>query len=249
MDLWSACSEKIQPVSLTGTVLRLVESQEQVATNSLVSTLAAQKILEDLLEHTKPSLEVKAHGYHFLLFTPFRYPPLQHGSRFSASTEPSLFYGSKNVTTVLAEAAYYRFYFWLGMETAPSEKILSQHTLFAAHYSTSKALQLQHSPFDQYLDYLTDKTFYQDTQYLGLNMRENQIEAFEYVSARDNKKGINVALFYLHTLKSKRPEYSYPVLCETNEEQVQFYRRENEELYTFNKEQFCVNDMFPFPAS
>ena len=59
-----------------GRLLRLVESQEQVATNSLVRTLAEQALLEDLIEASKPPLPATGHGLHYLLATPFRYPPL-----------------------------------------------------------------------------------------------------------------------------------------------------------------------------
>ena len=49
-DIWEACSDRAVPVTLAGEVFRLVESQEQVATNSLVGTLAEQALLEDLIE-------------------------------------------------------------------------------------------------------------------------------------------------------------------------------------------------------
>ena len=55
-DIWAACSTRATPVTLGGTVLRLVESQEQVATHSLVRTLAEQALLEDLIEASKPKL-------------------------------------------------------------------------------------------------------------------------------------------------------------------------------------------------
>ncbi|HAN57222.1 MAG TPA: hypothetical protein DCQ77_13990, partial [Betaproteobacteria bacterium] len=51
---WSACLAASKPAKLSGVLLRLVESQEQVATNQLVSSLDRQAVLEDLLEATKP---------------------------------------------------------------------------------------------------------------------------------------------------------------------------------------------------
>ena len=49
-DIWAACVAQARPLKLAATILRLVESQEQVATNRLVATLAEQDLLEDMLE-------------------------------------------------------------------------------------------------------------------------------------------------------------------------------------------------------
>jgi len=49
-DIWATCAARAAPVTLVGEIFRIVESQEQVATNSLVRTLAEQALLEDLIE-------------------------------------------------------------------------------------------------------------------------------------------------------------------------------------------------------
>jgi hypothetical protein len=82
-------------------LLRIVESQEQIAMLSLVDDLAEQAVLEDLLEQTKPPLPAGAERLHDLLSTPFRYPPLRHSSRFGQRFEPSLFYGVRRLPTLL----------------------------------------------------------------------------------------------------------------------------------------------------
>lgn len=66
-------------------VYRMVESQEKVATMTLVDTL------DELIEETKPSIRHQK-PRHYLIQTPFRYPPLKHGSRFGSRFEPSIFY-------------------------------------------------------------------------------------------------------------------------------------------------------------
>src|SRR5512142_429329 len=119
---WEAKLAAARPGRLAGTLLRLVESQEQVATHQLVRSLERQAVLEDMLEATKPPWRKGSERLHYLLATPFRYPPLQHGSRFGTRSEPSLFYGSQETRTVLAEAAYYRFVFWHGMRPPPAGK-------------------------------------------------------------------------------------------------------------------------------
>jgi len=51
---WAARVAQAGPAPLAGELRRLVESQEEVATSRLVSSLARQAVLEDLLETTKP---------------------------------------------------------------------------------------------------------------------------------------------------------------------------------------------------
>ena len=119
MDIWAACSAAARPAPLRGTLVRLIENQEQVATQGLVDTLAEQALLEELLERSKPPRPPGTERLHYLLATPFRYPPLRHGSRFGAREDPSLFYGSRQLPGALAEGAYYRFVFFHGMTTPP----------------------------------------------------------------------------------------------------------------------------------
>ena len=106
--VWDACNGAQQIGSLKGTLYRLVESQEQVATLGYVDTLDEQALLEEMLESTKPVYREGLMTYHYLLSTPFRYPPLKWGSRFGAVHEPSIFYGGSTVDVTLAESAYYR---------------------------------------------------------------------------------------------------------------------------------------------
>ena len=112
--------EHIKP--LCGEVFRVAESQQKVATNTLVDTLAEQKMLEEMLDRVKPRIPKDCESFDYLIYTPFRYPPLKHGSRFGKKIHPSIFYGSYNVETAFAELAYYRFVYYDGMVTAPKKK-------------------------------------------------------------------------------------------------------------------------------
>ena len=82
-----------------GRAWRLVEAQHVVSTMKLVDDVAEQRLLEDLLEAAKPPLPAAAKGLHYLLATPFRYPPLPRGSRFRAAGEPGVFYGADALAT------------------------------------------------------------------------------------------------------------------------------------------------------
>ena len=78
--------------SFSAEVFRVAESQQKVATNTLVDTLEEQKLLEDMLDRVKPRIPKDCEHYDYLIYTPFRYPPLKHGSRFGEKIHPSLFY-------------------------------------------------------------------------------------------------------------------------------------------------------------
>ena len=248
-EIWAACSTRAAPVALHGDVHRLVESQEQVATRSLVRTLAEQALLEDLIESSKPGLPATAAGLHYLLATPFRYPPLPWGSRFGRRFEPSLFYGARTVATALAECAYYRFVFWSGMATPPTAALDTRHTMFRVGVSTTLGLQLQLAPFDAWQDQLTHPADYSATQALGSELRAAGIDAFEYRSARDPHGGINLALFTPRVFATSKPAVLDEWLCTTGADRVSYYSRHGGGIREFQKQEFTVNNGLPTPPA
>ena len=250
MDIWGHVKDRIELAEIQGDLLRVVESQEQVATLELVDDLNEQSILEELLETAKPAYRPGTETLHYLLATPFRYPPLAYGSRFGARHEPSLFYGSRLIETALAETAYYRFTFWLGMsEPPPSKKLVTQHTVFSARYRTSSGVQLQNAPFVEYIDALVDPVNYATTQQLGTAMREEGVGGFEYLSARDPNRGVNVALFRPEAMACTQPLSQQSWLCETSAEKVSFSSTELGAYSHFPVDTFMTGGAFPQPAA
>jgi hypothetical protein len=236
-------------VPLAGEVYRLVESQEQVATNALVRTLAEQALLEDLIDASKPPLPESARGLHYLLATPFRYPPLPWGSRFGHRFEPSLFYASRSTSTCLAESAYYRCVFWSGIATPPPAPLDTRHTLFSVPLRAARGLQLQHEPFDEFAAELTHRRDYVATQALGTALREAGVDAIEYTSARDPEGGTNVALFTPAALGADKPTILDEWLCSTSAEAVTYYSRTGGGVRAFPQHTFLVDGVLPLPAA
>lgn len=250
MDIWTKCRDRISPETMTNKLIRIVESQEQIATNNLVEDLEEQNLLEQMLEDTKPVIPAGAGKLHFLLATPFRYPPLKHGSRFGTRFESGLFYGSHTLTTAFAETAYYRFLFWYGMSLPPpSGKFVTQHTVFAIEYATDKGFKLQNKPFNDYEQQLIDPGDYSATQELGQAMRDFGIEAFEFKSARDQDHGLNAALFSPTALVSRQVLYQQQWLCDISPDRVSFYSYVNGNVYKYPLNSFMVNGRLPEPAT
>ncbi len=248
-DIWHSVTGNKFIQVIEGYGFRLVESQETVATMEIVSSLEKQSILENMLDlESKPEYRPGTEHLHYLLSSPFRYPPLKHGSRFGRQFEPSLFYGGASESVTLCESAYYKFYFYHDMEDAPDcNYIQSQHTLFKFRYKTEDGIKLQDSPFDVYEVKLRDPADYRMTQKLGFAMRNDDVKGFEYRSARDRQGNINIALFDTLSLASRKPINERSCLCQVNGDEVIFSIQRK--IIKFYIKQFLVNGSLPIPAA
>ena len=247
--LWESCKGRQQMKFLTGTLHRLVESQEQIATLGYVDTLDEQVLLEAMLEQTKPTYKEDLSAYHYLLSTPFRYPPLKWGSRFGAVHEPSLFYGEASVDVTLAESAYYRLVFWNSMTAAPiKQQIRSEHSMFSVDYQSQYSISLQQPPFAYIQHALFHPSQYKQSQQLGAVMRASGVEAFSYTSARDPQKGLCIGLFTAQAFKHKQPQNMCQWLCETTADEVLFKQLGSYTVSSFKLETFLIDAKLPMPA-
>ncbi len=247
--IWETTGASVTPSLLGGVLHRIVESQEQVATRSLVEgDLADQAILEAAIEASKPARPPGTDRFDYLLATPWRYPPLRYGSRFGTRHERSLFYGAGSASTALAEASYYRVVFRDDMG-APPKTIGSRHTLFEARYRTEQGLRLQAEPFAQWQETLAHPSDYGPTQSLGAALRDAGIAAFEFRSARDPEGGYNVALVQPAALVSNNHQRPSSWFCSTGAEAVTFSRRASPgEVVRFALDDFLVRGALPRPA-
>jgi len=247
--IWEACGGGKVVAPLSGALWRLVENQEQVATLGYVDSLEEQAVLEELLETAKPPLPPGTERLHYLLKSPFRYPPLPWGSRFGRVHEPGIFYGGLEVETTLAEAAYYRFVFWYSMERPAGAVLRSEHTLFGARYATNRGVRLQSPPCDARVDEIAHPADYRQTQLLGTAMRQAGVEAFEYPSARHRPEGRCAGLFSPGALASEAPEAMSGWLCEVREKEVVYKRLEASAVSVFFLEDYLYEGRLPRPAA
>ncbi len=226
---------------------RIVECQETAATLKLVDSLEEQALLESLLEESKPNSIDSSR--HYLLTTPFRYPPLTHGSRFGGRFEPSLFYGSHSIYTMLQEAAFYMFYFAQGMDTPFEDAIVSSKTSFTALVECEGYADLTKINSEQIQKKLTDKHDYKFTQDLGRTMKEHGINAFTFTSARDSQGGLNMAVFELGSIKGKPMDQRQWDVKQVNDEIIFSCLQSRQYSQTVNIELFLVDGILPSPAS
>lgn len=232
---------------------RIVEGQHVVSTRRLVDSAEEQALLEEMIDSAKPKMPAgpEFKGLHYLLFTPFRHPPLRYGSRFGTRAERGIWYGSERPETALAECAYYRFVFLAGTR-AVMPRMLLEMSLFQAEVRTRRGIDLSRPPFAAHERALRSKTSYETTQRLGSEMRAAGIEAFRYRSARDPLKGTNIGVFTPRAFARKDPREPQVWLADVTAERVEFTRKnvvKSSENYLFERRQFLVGKRLPAPAT
>lgn len=223
------------------------------ATLKLVSSLEEQRILEEVIDLQKPLLpkQLRRPRLHYLLFTPFRYPPLPHGSRFGTRAEPGIWYGADSLRAVFAEKAYYRFVFFSGT-TANLAPITLEQTAFTAAVDSRSGVDLTVHPFDAFESRISSKIRYQDSQLLGREMRRDGVEVFRYRSARDLEGGSNLGIFTPKAFAQSKPSAFQTWICRADLKKVEFARKNVSQFsvptFCFRRSEFEVEGSLPMPA-
>ncbi len=246
--LWAASAAAQHIAPFDARAYRVVESQETVATMTLVDNRDEQALLEELLDASKPPLAPDLRGLHYLLAAPFRYPPLKYGSRFGARHERSLFYGSANLGTAFAECAYYRLVFLSGPRQAFSDDLITFHTAFSVVVRSERGLDLCQPAFSAITPILRSASDYQRAQQFGSAMRAAGVDAFSYYSARaTGDEAINIGVFSPAALNNQI-DNSAAWVCISNRQQIRWVDPLHRSAMAFAREQFEIDGQLPQPA-
>ena len=246
-SIWTRCAGASELRSLLLAPWRVVESQQQVSTRKLVDSREEQELLEALIDRVKPAPVASAATQHYLLTTPFRYPPLRHGSRFGARWEGGIWYGSETHETMFAEVAYYRMVFLEGT-SADLGTITAQLTAFRVNARSAKGIDLVAKPFAAHRTAIASPTSYAETQALGAGMRDAGVELIRYPSARDARGGTNVAAFTPKVFGRSRPRDMETWHCLATRGVVEVTRHLSRDAFRFPRAQFLVGGKLPAPA-
>jgi hypothetical protein len=225
-----------------------------ISTRPLVDSDAEHDLLERMIDARKPPLPPGPafQGLHYLLYSPFRYPPLRYGSRFGGRHEPSLWYGAEELRTALAEAAYYRIVFFEGTKAK-----LAPHAMpfsaFQVKVATRAGVDLSSSAFRASLRRICSPVDYTVSQRLGSEMRADGIDAVRYPSARDPRRGMNVALFspaaFAAPAPLATPETWYCTVTATHDVAFRHERALTIDTEAFPRSTFLVDGSLPAPAA
>ena len=247
-SIWTQCAGTSEIRALRLAPWRAVEAQHQVSTRKLVDTADEQQLLEELIDRVKPPDLTGGH-IHYLLATPFRYPPLPHGSRFGTRHERGIWYGAETLRTVFAEVAYYRFVFLEGTR-ADLGAVTTQLTAFTVRAQTDHGVDLVAPPFAAHRRAIANPTRYTTPQALGAAMRAAGVELFRYPSARDPKDGVNVGVFTPAVFGTAKPRSLETWHCTATRDRVEVVKRDyfGRDIHVYPREHFLVKGVLPSPA-
>ena len=246
-SIWTRCAGASKQRSLRLEPWRVVEAQHQVSTRKLVDSREEQELLEELIDGAKPPDSTKG-NLHYLLSTPFRYPPLRYGSRFGGRHERGIWYGSESRRTAFTEVAYYRFVFLEGTH-ADLGTLTTQLTAFIVRARSTHGIDLVLDPFDAHRRTIASPVRYAATQALGTAMREAGVELFRYPSARD-PDGVNVGVFSPAVFGNAKPRGLETWHCTATREVVELTKRDyfGKDAFSFSRESFLIGGALPVPA-
>jgi hypothetical protein len=223
MNIWQDCKGQNYLKSFNIKPWRVVEAQHILSSRDLVDTPDEHDLLEELLETVKPKIK-KSKNY--LIFTPFRYPPLKYGSRFGSIHEQSLWYGSLKIETAFTEVAFYQLKFFQDTH-AKLGYIETDFTAFNTLIKTTKGIDLTEQPFSQFCEFISNKTNYEYSQLLGTQMRKANIDAFIYYSARTSTPEKNIGIYSPDIFQASKQQYVFNQQtwkCVANKSDVEFSR-------------------------
>ncbi|MDJ0878289.1 MAG: RES family NAD+ phosphorylase [Halieaceae bacterium] len=226
---------------------RVVETQEIAATAAITASSAEQSRLEELLEEAKPALADDLAGLSYLLFTPFRYPPLRYGSRFGSEFERGIFYGALALETAFAESAVYLWLFRAGpADLGPLDIIRDQRSSYRVPVASECGVDLRDEAFANIRPALTRRDNWSGPQQFGTSAREADVQAIWYPSCR--YAGTNVAVLDPLALAAKRERDVQAWHLVLDGERCWFGAQPRGDTYEFSYEAFAVDGKIPHPA-
>jgi hypothetical protein len=173
----------------------------------ITDTLEEQAVLEELIEEVKPPVPPECRGLHYLLYTPFRYAPYPHGSRFRwARQRDGAFYASERVETAIAETAFYRLLFHLEAPGARLPERPTEHTAFRVPAASARLIDLTTPPLARDAAVWRHPVDYGPCQDLADAARAAGMHAIRYASVRDPGRRANVALLTPEAFAARAPQ-------------------------------------------
>ncbi|MEO8304841.1 MAG: RES family NAD+ phosphorylase [Betaproteobacteria bacterium] len=200
---WTTRAVASDAVAARHTLWRAVEAQHVASTMPLVDSIDEQHLLERLLDDAKPPVPKAAAHLHWLLFTPFRYPPPPGGSRFRGPGDPGVFYGADHIRTACAELGYWR---WRHLADTPALDAMptKPQTVFKVQIAT-KTVDLRAKPFVRDRPRWIDPRDYSACQRFARTAREAGVGAIRYESVRDPERGADCAVLLPSAFAAPQP--------------------------------------------
>lgn len=184
------------------------------------------------------------------LYAPFKPPILKRPSRFGTIYEGGIWYGGLSIESMLAERAYYIINFFRDTEYKTK---LSQNTYISYQVivDTKNGVDLTTGPFTEIRNEISHGARFKKSQSVGKKIREENVDAFKYFSARSQKNGQNIGVFNPCALVSGSVSNVTLRPALQSEDEVIFDRVlsvDDDIEYSFSAKQFFVDGAFPSPV-
>lgn len=212
MSLWDPSWFQLS-LHKTRSLWRAVEAQHRVATMRLADSLEDQRILEEMLEQSKPPRAPQASN-DYLIFSPFRYSS-RYTSRFRPADELGAWHGADTPETVAAEIAHWRWKFVMDSNQTMENRV--EFTFFQAKFSGVE-LDLTQSPWDAFRSTWRHPNDYSQCHQLSRELRKNNpyVQSIRYESVRDPNMGFCQVVFDEATLHRPNKNLQQTWLCMTS---------------------------------
>lgn len=185
---------QLDPRPYRGNVWRVIEGQYRPSTARIVDTNEEQRVLEEILEDTKPPVPEPCRHLDWQFRSPFRYGSYPGPSRFRrAGRTPGVYYASEHSITALIETTWGRIQTLRASPATPWPRAAIEHTAICADIDVRTSIDLTIEPLASKGNW-TDPVDYTDCLDLADTARGNDIEAIRYQSVRDPQGRANVAV-------------------------------------------------------
>ncbi len=217
-----------------GQVWRLVEAQHIVSTTRLVDSLDEQRVLEEILESTKPPVPPDCAHLDYLLAAPFRYGCYPSDSRFRRrGRTPGVYYASERPETAVAETVWYRLRFYQESPSTPLPTNAAEYTAFAVRVATASALDLNATPLSKRNADWTHPDDYSACLDLADQARGDGIGIIRYASARHPDAWPNVALLTCAAFADAKPRLRRSIRIHLRRDSAQVFAELPRSRYEF----------------
>ncbi|NKB29243.1 MAG: RES domain-containing protein [Rhodobacteraceae bacterium] len=206
-----------------GQVWRLVEAQHVVSTTRLVDNLDEQRVLENILEQTKPPVPADCAHLDYLLAAPFRYGCYPTDSRFRRKGRtPGVYYASERPETAVAEVVWYRLRFYRESPDTPLPVTAADYTAIACRVATDQAIDLTEPPLAARSDW-RDPDDYSACLDLADQARDAGVAVIRYASARHPEGWPNVALLTCAAFADAHPRLRRSIRIHLRRDSAQIF--------------------------
>lgn len=183
----------------------MVEAQHRVSTMKLVDTLEEQRLLEEVLESTKPPMPEECKNLNFLLFTPFRYAATNDSRFRRAGQTLGVFYAAEDMETSIAEVAFWRLLFFMESARTPWPANPLELTAFSVRYESARCLDLTRNPYVDRIDIWTAPIDYEPCHKLADEARNLGCEVIRSISARDPSRRATISILSCAAFRDTKP--------------------------------------------